>query len=475
MGEAKRRGSYEERKKAAIKRNKELLIQHMGGRDEHLDAVLRAGLMPFLTRMTPDEWKSRRGRLLEYLKNQPEDIKLENAQPIRVRSDEICWYLFLCEQTLEDPMCLDISQQQRIIPFFAGIGERWGYAHKVKGLERKIDELLRKYKSEPDGVIFEILVALSYAAKGWDVELLEEHSSAKSPDMVAYKDGRELYIECKRLDRRTAYAETERKEFLRMWDAAKDVLVANRQWVWIKGVFHSEASSLHTDFLANILQKALPIGKGEILIHDDADATIYARLIDHRAVQQHMSQNRVKLNSPMLSSLLGGDWAPLNSSVTIAHLVKLGYVVDCEVPVMGAYVEEIGWASGFTRDFDSEVSIDKKARDVTKRLSEAAMQVPDNKPSIIHIAAETLEGKDVELRRTEKVMESIPFFITDKPIQGVRFHRFQSNQCIDKLFEFDETVDKFNINGSVLKDLPENVVLAGDIKMVNGHHWDVYQ
>jgi len=475
MGEASRRGSYEERRKAAIKRNKDLLVQHMGGRDERLESALQAALAPFLSRMSADEWLARRNKILNYLKAHPEDIELQNALPVRVREDEIGWYLFLCDQTLHDPMCVDISQQQRILPFFVGIGERWPYAPMVKGLEQKIDELLGKYKSSPDGVIFEILVALSYAASGWTVEFIEEHSSIKTPDMVARKEGEELYIECKRQDRRTAYAETERKEFLRIWDAAKHVLVDNRQWVWLKGVFHAEASNLPTEFLENILRTALPIGKGEILIYDSADATIYARQIDYHAVQRHMAQNMVKLNSPMLSSLLGGDWAPENASVTLIHMVKLSHVVDCDVPVLGDYVEDIGWACGFTRDFDSPVSIEKKARDITKYLSEAVKQVPKDKASIIHIAAETLEGKEVELRRTEKVLQTIPSFITDKPVVAVRFHRFQSNQRIDKLYECDETVDSFQIDGVVLDDIPINVLAPNDTKIIAGHHWELYE
>jgi hypothetical protein len=474
MGDARRRGTFNERKKAAAQRNKALLIGSLGGKDPETDAALRAGLAPFLARMSTEEWHARRENILESLKLVTKGTELERAKPIRVRDDEIAWYLFLCEQALNDPLCMDISQAQRALPFFAGIGGRWEHAPKVKGLEKKIDELLHGYKASPDGLIFEILVALSYAAKGWEVELLGQQPPVKSPDMVATKDGKVLYIECKRQDRRTAYSETERNEFLRLWDAAKHVLLKNRQWVWFKGTFHAEASSLQTDFLKCILQNALPLGNGEHLIHDSAEATIHARLIDHRAVRRHLEQYRVKNNSPMQSSLLGGDWAPMNSSVTIIHLVKTSHVVDCEVPVLGTYIDQMEWACGFTRDFDSEVSIDKKAKDVTKHLSDAVKQVSDDMPSVIHLAAETLEGRDVERRRTEKVMQTIPGFVMGKPVLGVRFHRFQANQRVDKLFEFDETVDKFQVDGANLDDIPRNVVVPNDVEMRRGSHWELY-
>jgi|GEM_PF-1888843 len=475
MGEAKRRGSLEERRRLAIKRDKELLARQLGYMDERTKTALLTGLTAFLARISTKNWHIRRGRILEYLDALPAaGIGLEKADPIRVRADEIGWYLFLCEQSLNDPLCMDTSQAQRILPFLVGIGERWLYASKVKGLEQKIDEVLYKYKTAPDGLIFEILVALSYAMSGWDVEFLEQKST-KTPDMVAYKDGKELYIECKRQERRGMYAENERNEFLRLWDAAVPVLLEKHQWIWLKGTFHVEACNLPSDFLARILQETLPIGRGERLIHDSPDATIHARPIDHHAVQRHMEQYRVKMPSSMLSSLLGGDWAPMNSSVTILPIVKASHVVDCEAPVLGAYIEKIGFACGFTREFDSEVAINKKARDVTTHLADAVKQVPKDKPSIIHIAAETLEGKDVERRRTEKIMESIPSFVFGKPVLGVLLHRFQSNQTIDKLFEFDETVERFQVDGVDLNDIPSNVITPTDSEVFNGTHWDLYQ
>jgi len=474
MGQAKQKGSFDERRLAAFKRNKNLIVEKMGGRDEHLMAVLRTGIEPFLSQMSNEEWQARRKYIIDSLNDYPEFTGLEKAKPIRVREDEIGWYLFLCEQTLEDPLCVESSQAQRILPFFTGIGERWAYAGKVKGLERKIKEVLANYKSAPDGVIFEILVSLSYAAKGWDVELLEEKPPEKSPDMVVRKNDVELFIECKRLDRRTAYSEKERNEFLRLWDAAVPVLIANKQWVWLKAIFHAEGSALSTDFLAQILQQTLPIGNEETLLHDSADATIYARHIDIKAVNLHLEKFMVKEPSPMLNNLLGDDWAPENSEVSAIYLGKRGHIAGCEVPMLSTYIEEIVWACGITRKFDSEMSINKKARDITKLLSGAVEQVPQDKPSIIHIAAETLEGRDVELRRTEKVMSKIPLFVTDKPVLGVRFHRLQSNSRTSMLFEFDETIEKFQVNGVVLKDIPSQVIVPDHVEIVNGRHWEIY-
>lgn len=474
MGEARRRGSFEKRRKVAIQRNKEKLIGQLGHVDEKMDAALRAGISPFLKRLAPEEWQSRRAQILEALKQVHIGSELAKARPIRVQDDEIIWYLFLCQQALEDPLCMDVSQASRAAPFFAAIGLRWEYAHRVKGLEQKIDEVLHKYRDNPDGLIFEILVALAYAEKGWEVELLEARSPAKSPDMLVTKDGVELYVECKRLARRTGYSAQERDDFLKLWDAAVPILVKQRQWVWFKCLFHVEVGILPPDFLVKLISGILPIDNDETLVYDGPEAIIHARLIDQSVVRNHMAKWCVKENSPQLNQLLGGDWAPMNSSVTTLIKANRVEVVDCDVYVLNGYIDEISWACGITREFDSETSINKKAKDITKHLADAVQQVPKDRPSIIHIAAETMEGKVVEQRRTKKVMDSIPGFVTDKPVLAVRFHRFQANQVIDKLWEFDETTERFNVDGFPEEDIPEFVVVSDEPKKKTGSHWELY-
>lgn len=473
MGEASRRGTREMREIEAIRRNKAELVNHLGDIDDKGRSTLAVGLLAFLSRMSPEQWKARREGILNSLRTRPTETSLEKTSSIRVRDDEIGWYLFLCDQAINDPLFTDVSQSQRALPFFVGIGARWQYAHRVIGLDRKIDELLTDYRQDPDGVLFELNVALAYAAAGWDVELIEE-GVAKSPDMRVVREGQEFFVECKRMARQTQYAEKERNEFLRMWDHAKSLLLQNGQWLWFKGNFHVDVSELPTNFLHEIWKVAFPIGNGEAIIYDGPEATIHARIIDQAAVHRHMREFWVKANSPTLTNLLGGDWAPDDAAVSLLHVVKTGQVAGCDVPVLGTFINEVGFACGFTREFDSEISIGKKARDVTKLLSEAVKQVPADKPSIIHIAAETMEGIAVERRRTEKIIQKLPKFTTEKPVVCVRFHRFQSHQRTKLLYEMDETVDRFQSDAIDLSHIPSTVVVPPDTPMRHGSHWELY-
>ena len=214
------------------------------------DGVLRLGGAELLENQTvgnprrrqlsADAWRARRESIVQHLKGITVAKGFAQAPSVRVPADEVGWYLFLAQQALEDPLCLDVNQASRALPFIVGIGDRWKHAARVQGLDRKIKEVLNDRKAEPDGLIFEILVALSYAERGWEVELLKERPPDKSPDMVARKGDKTLYVECKRQSRRAAYAEKERNDFLRLWHAAREVLISKAQWVWMKAAFHVE-------------------------------------------------------------------------------------------------------------------------------------------------------------------------------------------------------------------------------------------
>ncbi|MDS1310751.1 hypothetical protein [Marinobacter xiaoshiensis] len=472
MGEARRRGTSRERKSAATARSKRELIEAAGGRDEIRDSHIRSGLELLKERLRDGEWNNRRKKIISALNTNPQGRRLENAKSIRVREDEIGWYIFLAEQWLNDPLCIDVNQAARNLPFVSSLGEKSQYRHRITGLEEKLDELLGKFKSEPDGTIFEILTAFSYAAEGWDVEFLAEIPGKKTPDLLVKKDNRELFIECKRQSRRSDYAEDERKEFLRRWDKAKGVVFKNKQWLWFKCEIHTEVKLLPENFLKDIFEKSLPISQDEVLVFDGPEATVSARRIDWRPIKKHFSENLVKQNSPTLNEILGGDWALPTDCVTVQMIAKSSQVVDCDADILGCYIEDVDWVCGISRIVDSEDAINSKARDIKKLLARAVKQVPKDKESIIHLAVETLEGNSVEHRRTEKVMASIPAFTIEKLVSCVRLHSFRPQATTDKLWDFEETVQTFNRSWARLEGIPDAVVLPSESDLRDGNHWD---
>ena len=476
MGEAKRRGPPVERSTSAIQRNKRRLASQYNSVDEPTKHALRIGIDALIARMKPGEWQHRKSRLVERLNNIEGQRPLEEAQPIRVKDDEIAWYIFLAEQIFEDPLCIEVNQAARNLPFIAGLGDKWRFSPRVIGLSEKIDELLDGYKANPDGLLFEVLVALSYAEKGWHVELLKTDSIRKTPDLRIERDGQVFFVECKRQSRTSDYAEKERTEFLRRWGLAKEILLKTPQWLWFKCEIHVEVDKLPLDFFRKLLSQALPAGDGITPIYNGPEATLVCRHIDRAAVREHLQNYMVKQYSPALGALLGQEWAPPGAQVTVAMCVTQDEVADCKAPIIGSYIREVQWASGITRVIDAEESIEKKARNVKGLLVDAIEQVPKDAKSIIHIAYEALDGEDVERRRVEKVMASIPFFKTHKLVSGICLHRLTTNVKIDKLWELDETVAWFLPEGSrALEMVPMTVVIPSDADEVKREEWPLGQ
>ena len=57
---------------------------------------------------------------------------------------------------------------------------------------------------------------------------------------------------------------------------------------------------------------------------------------------------------------------------------------------------------------------------------------------------------------------------------AVRFHLLQANATVDKLWEFDETVQTFQITGIDLSHIPHCVIVPSDTEMKKGSHWEIY-
>lgn len=471
MGEAKRRGTYQQRAAFAHERDKSAALSKLGHDPTSPNmAALRAAIDLFTGVLGDGVWSKRRAAIVEQLKTLPGAEALQHTDAIRVRADEICWYLFLAEQALNDPLCIDTGQSQRCLPFLAAIGKRIQFASRVTGLRDKLIECLGTYKADPDGTLFEINVALAYAEAGWAVTFIPSTRGAKSPDFLAERNGQQLYVECKRQSRRADYAERERDEFLRVWHPVPDILRTNRQWLWIKAAFSVEASAIPTNFLVDTLRPHLPFQGGPRTVYSGDLGQIDVRYIDRERVLDHLRNFQVKLNSPALTQLLAADWAPMNSAVTAAFVAKLTHVTDCEAPVLGAFINELNWASGITRSFSGDVSIDKKARDVRNKIRDAEKQLPADSQSVVHIAVETLEGDDVEQIRQDRIRNSIREFGTEKPLVAIRVHFFQSNAAPDEIFLFDETVMRFDRQDGLC--IPMQVIVDAEADMRHGAHWD---
>ncbi len=383
----------------------------------------------------------------------------------------IGWYLYLCELAISRPFELPTSYSCRVLPFLAAIGSKLRFSDSVSNLNEKFKETVTKRAREPDGHIFEILVALSYAELGWSVEFIPE-GPTKTPDMRVTKGGRQLSVECKRMSSRSVYVIDEEARWRQIWASAEDVLKKNGQWVWLDVVLHKEAKEISPDWLVQKLGALLPIAEAEVRDVDE-QATVRARLIDRRRLNEDLAWSSVKVSGSKLRHLLGGDWVSENSTTS---LFAAGTVVTApeQSGYYSSFYSSVDWACGATFACDAEGAIDRKARDVKATLARATEQVPEDSASMVHIAFETLEGPGVERRRMEKLVPSIEGMTSMKGIQGVIVHALHPVDSVDQAFVIDETVSDFWRAPALRAEVPRMVVLPATHGRVarEGNHWE---
>ncbi|NDZ15548.1 hypothetical protein [Variovorax sp. WS11] len=190
MGEARRRGTAEQRVKEAIARDKAKLYRAMGiNLTSPEDQALRTTLDAFLAHLDEGEWESRKSAIVERLET-TKATTLWATRPIRDQQDEIGWYLMLAELALTDPLCQETNQAARTLPFLTAIGKALAHRERVERLDEKIKEVVGDFRHSPDGVLFEILVALTYAGHGWNVRAVsspKRNTGVNELKLMAYE------------------------------------------------------------------------------------------------------------------------------------------------------------------------------------------------------------------------------------------------------------------------------------------------
>lgn len=419
----------------------------------------RLALDWFLSFINPEEWDRRKRNVARYFRAQHDfllgdnnaaaiAIEEEKAR-IAFHEDWMGWYLYLIESIFERPVVDELSQGARIYPFFAAIGRHIELAKKIKGIDAKLNEVLNGKNNQPDAILFEIVVAITYARNGWEVEFLPETPTQKTPDLLVSRDNETFYVECKRQSKVTEYSELERKAWRARWSKLVPALMYFKKPVFIDVTFKTEVEMTETDMVEKSFLNIMKNGelKSE-RVYEDERIKMSARPINIRRVNEHFAKFFVRQNSPQLVSLLADGF---KSSENYTHLTAPSGMVaagpDDEYHALNIFCTGIHQAYCARWVCIAEASIDKKAKDVKKLLSKAVNQAPMGFPTIVHIAYETLHGPHIEFRRAAKIEASLRNFdCKGKNICAVYCHAIQPSVS-ESDWEIAETTMRFPQNG----------------------------
>mgnify|MGYP001606673534 FL=1 len=439
MGEAKRKGTYEERKLKSVNNKMNKLTEEMIDFSDPNMIFLKKGYEFLKNKIHPNDWDKRRNAIIEYLIERPTDYSSKNSK-IRFKDDEIAWYIFLCEEFFRNPLCTNPSQMSRITPWVISLGRAVDSLEKLDNIHLKIIDLLKKYKDNPDGTFFELLVASSYLKKGFKVEFLETKGT-KTPDLRVYDEENEFFVECKKLQRRTDYAEKERDSYLSAWNSVKNKLLTDYPNYWFDIEFKNElVGNIQIDLKKKF--SCLRQDQSNELFFEDEDVIIEGKKQNIFFINRYLNNNHVKMETFTFSKLLGGEYVKSNSDRTHILKMKPEYFKAASAPVLGLFVGSLDCFCGATRKFTNEISQEKKAKAVGKQINEALDQLNGFKNKVVHVLYEAMEAEDVEQRRWKKVEENILDTLPriDESTDSIKVHRIQYVESIDQMFDVIETI-----------------------------------
>ena len=399
------------------------------------------------------------------------DIDLQ--PPKASNLDTIYGYLYLVETALTALEKYEPIRGARILPIFERLGTDIDSLMQISGVDKKTRNLLHNNPEAVDSTLFEFLVALLWHRNGWsDVSFVTESPFEKTPDLIASSGSSQWAIECKRLSKKSGYSSLEREKWLKLWRPMSQYLFEHQHAVVLDIVFHVELEMLSNTFVLDELSRKLPLivsYPSHVISNDIWD--VHVTQVDLESARKHLNKYYVKCPSDQMTELIAGRRDP-NSGFTCIFAAKTastgsGHVFD-------RYLDALEFAAGAFWQCDAEPSIERKARDIRRHLSEAVKQLPDDTSSAIHVGLETLDGVAVEIERYNRIFNTVRNFdLHGKSVKWIYCHLYQSYAPPPQAWVMDETVYYFYTSAegqsSPLADFSS--VVPAQYSEGSGVHW----
>jgi len=432
------------------------------------DPDLRRAVEWFISFISADEWRSRRFAALERFLNAVTGNIAEDASGVGrffSADDQFAWYLFLGQANLDHPTVYDFMFGSRVLPILRSIGRSLDLLKGVEGVGQRVQRMLGPERRQPNGGLFELLVAAAYRREGAEVRFVPEQPGVKKMhDMDIRIRGQEWAVECKRMEL-GEYTEKERSRARELWLPTAHEVQRRGLDVLAKVRFASELDDISPEYLAR--HTAQWMSGGFLAPHrwEDRNGSGCIERLDMSRLKALLKTDDIALHSARMMELLTGEYKR-NAKIIHILLAKMAenplYVAECDQAIV------LDWES------HSPAAIDGKARDVLKRLADGVRQLPDDRPGVIHIGFEAVDGDDVERLRYDKVVRTITNFDPQgKGLEHVYVHWFAPESSPNRSEAFDETCHWAGRRPEHLRPLRDDMlVLAPDGPTREAVHWD---
>lgn len=276
--------------------------------------------------------------------------------------------------------------------------------------------------------------------------------------------GQKWAVECKRMEL-GEYTEKERSRARELWLPTAHEVKRRGLNVLANVQFASALNDISPEYLGRHTTQWMSAASFGPHRWEDRHGSGSIGKLDMSRLKALLKTDDVALHSSRMMELLTGEYKR-NAKVIQVLLARMAdnplYVAECDQAIV------LNWES------HSPAAIDAKAQDILKRLADGVRQLPADRPGVIHIGLEAVDGDDVERLRYDKVVRTITSFDSQgKELEYVYVHWFAPESSPTRSEAFDETCHWAGRRPGHFRPLrDEMLVLASDVAVRDGVHWD---
>lgn len=387
-----------------------------------------------------DDWQARRLAAFARLHSSAlGDMGDEEKGYFYDRGDVFGWYLFVAEAALDHLWNFEPMFGARVIPLLRAIGRSMPLLIGVPGLDERMRRMVGTERAQPNGTLFELLVAAAYRRGGADVAFVPEApGQKKTHDLDVTLNGVTYAVECKRLET-SEYGDKERMRMRTLWHPASEWIASLERSAFCSVDFKVETAGVPDDYLLGKVTEWLSSGRPSMLWDDDVGRGVIGDM-DLGPLQEALSGgNDILAAGTLTIKLLTGRYHRHES-----HIQAIKYRSDSSPRLMNECTQAIvlRWKCS------AGASVNAKAKDVVAKLARATEQLPSDRPGIVHIGLEAVEGDASEQARIERVLSSLERFDPKgKPLEFAYVHYFIPDSPPEGGWDFEERVDWRRISG----------------------------
>ncbi|MGG5288691.1 hypothetical protein [Pseudomonas shirazensis] len=379
-------------------------------------------------RLGVQAWEQRKARYEARIRKK--EVTLDLALPIEPQlfvpaDDDIDWYILACELASDVPHSDCAYSSKRIYPFAMAIGAVAEQLRDIPNVGGVLDKMLAN-NNKPDTQLFELLTAAFYLKNGYKVEFLPELSltwpdgkTKKTPDMLVHVGDDSMYVECKRAAQQTRYSLEEQDVWGQIWASLSRYLLDTAPWSIVDLTFHGQVKLTSLEEVIRVVDLALQ-KDGARVRHGSVSAAI--RWVDRAPLERHYRRFLVRPNCPQQEQLVFGD-VDTNEKRSIATIAQSIERAGSPDSILNIFLDDVASCVAAQWRCDHEISLGLRSKHFKSLINDASMQIPPDKPGVVHVLYETRDGIDIEELRSEKNLDNIAGYdASGTTVLGVLLH-----------------------------------------------------